>query len=98
MMKRPAIAMQPQEPSRSFVLNTIASMTGPNSGGKTKVIKQLVKAGVKAAAAKRSCKKLAEEKAIFASQTKRTLSNGKTTWRAMRVDKEKQLAANMFQC
>ena len=92
---RPAPSKRSLQPPRHVVLNAVASMSGTNSGGKTKAIKQLFKAGVTAAAAKRALKKLEQEKAIGYSQTKRSLKNGKT-WRALRVDKDKLRAANAF--
>ena len=37
-----------------------------------------------------------KEKAIFNSQTRRTFSHSTRKWQALRVDKTKQAAANMF--
>ena len=75
-------------PPRHEVLTTIASMSGTVSGGKTKVIKQLGKTGIKAAAARMALKKLQQEGAVAYSQTRRRLQNGRT-WKALRVDKQK---------
>ena len=79
-----------------MVLNAVASMTGPSSGGKAKVLKHIVKEGFKKSAAKRSLKILEEEKAIFRSPSKRTLPNSTRTWSTLRADKNKLAAANMF--
>ena len=95
--KRPAAARkQAAEPSRGEVLNTIASMTGSSSGGKQKVISKMGDKGFKKAATKRTLSKLLQEKALFSSQTKRKLSIGKHTWRALRTNPEKLQAARMF--
>ncbi|CAK0798886.1 unnamed protein product, partial [Prorocentrum cordatum] len=64
---------QAAEPPRGTVLRTMASMTGPNSGGRTKVINLLKQQGFQAAGARRALQKLCDEKAVFPSQTRRPL-------------------------
>jgi hypothetical protein len=83
------------QPPRHVVLNAVANMSGAQSGGKSKVIKQLGKVGIKASTAKTALKKLEQEGAIRYSQNKRTLKDGKK-WRLLWVDKEKLNAARLF--
>ena len=87
---------QAAEPSRGEMLNTVASMTRASSGGKQKVINKMSEKGFKKAATKRSLSKLQKEKAIFFLQTKRTLSSGPRTWRALHTNPQKLLAARIF--
>ena len=102
-MKRPACAeaisapptKRAAHPPRHVVLNAVASMSGAQSGGKTKAIKKLGQLGIKKTLAKSALKKLEDGKAIRHSQTVRTLQDGRK-WKALRVDKNKHLAANMF--
>ena len=91
--KRRVTTKRSEDPSRAMVLNTVASMAGANSGGKTKAVKVMEQQGIKAAAAKRSIQKLEKEGAIYYSQTKRSLSHIGKKWRAVRVDKDKLVAA-----
>ena len=112
-MKRPAVAdpagtpslkkrltsKQSVEPSRSTVLNVVAGMTGGASGGKQKAVKVMKRKGFAAAAAKRAVAKLMQEKAIYLSQTRRSIHDGSGVtkkWRALRADKTKVRAANLF--
>ena len=102
-MKRPACAdaisapppKRSAHPPRHVVLNAVASMSGPQSGGKTKAIKKLGQLGIKKPLAKSTLKKLQDERAIRYSQTVRTLRNGRK-WKALRVDKSKHAAASLF--
>ena len=96
MLKRPAASVKGQDPSHALVLNTVASMIGVNSGGKSKVTREFVKAGYSAAGVERTLGKLEKEKAICYSPTKRELPGSKTTWRALRVHESSRVAANMF--
>ena len=74
-------------------------MTGCASGGKQNAVKVMKKQGFAAAAAKRSMDKLVEEKAIYYSRTRRSMNDNSgidKKWRALRADKTKVRAANMF--
>lgn len=86
---------QAAEPSRGTVLKTVASMTGSNSGGKTKAVKELERQGFPAAAARRSLRRLCDEKAVYPSQTRRRLRGGTMMWRALRANKPQVAAANI---
>ena len=53
-------------------------------------------AGFKMAGTEGAQKKLRKEKAIYHLLTKRNLHDGGKSWKALRADKCKQIAANMF--
>eukprot|EP00959_Pyramimonas_sp_CCMP1952_P439078 9192057-Pyramimonas_sp.AAC.1 len=64
-------------------------MSGPNSGGKAKVTRELQRLGFQAAGSRRALKKLSDEKAVCPPQTKRPLLGGTRAWKALRADKTK---------